>query len=226
MNVRYILCRMGRIAGVTTEETRERLLAAAAAVFARLGYAKASISDITAEAELSSGSIYAHFGSKAELFVATLRAHSAREIEHLLGGGDAIDVAALIAARGATLDRRTAREGSLVVEAIVAAKHDPQVAGLLRQAFGDREQRFSTLLRAAQDAGGIDATVSSDAAARLILVIALGSLLVAALDLPPVDHDGWSELITSLVDRFRTDPLTLTTAAGAAPAATAPPKEH
>lgn len=203
---------MGRIAGVTTDQTRDKLLRAAAAVFARLGYAKASISDITAEAGLSSGSIYAHFGSKAELFVATLRAHSAREIEQLLGGGDAIDVAALITDRGARLDRRTPAEGSLVVEAIVAAKHDPKVAELLLEAFGERERRFSALLRAAQEAGGIDATVSPDAAARLILVIALGSLLVAAMDLPPVEHDGWSSLITSLVDRFRT------------PAD--PPKEH
>jgi TetR/AcrR family acrAB operon transcriptional repressor len=197
---------MGRIAGVTTEETRERLLAAAAAVFARLGYAKASISDITAEADLSSGSIYGHFGSKAELFVATLRAHSGREIERLLGGGDALDLAALLSDRGATLDRRTAAEGSLVVEAIVAAKHDPKVAELLGDAFGRRERRFAALLEAAQAAGNLDGTVSADAAARLILVIALGSLLVAALDLPPVDHDGWSALIASLVDRFRTDP--------------------
>ncbi len=197
---------MGRIAGVTTEETRDRLLSAAATVFARLGYEKASISDITAEADLSSGSIYAHFGSKAELFVATLRAHSAREIEQLLGGGDAIDVAALITARGSMLDRRSPAEGSLLVEAIVAAIHDPRVAHLLVETFGQREQRFTELLRAAQAVGGIDDTVAPDAAARLILVIALGSLLVAAMDLPPIEHDGWSSLIESLVDRFRTTP--------------------
>ena len=208
---------MGRIAGVTTEETRERLLRAAAAVFARLGYEKASISDITAEAELSSGSIYGHFGSKAELFVATLRAHSAREIEGLLGGGDAIDVAAVITARGATLDRRSPAEGSLVVEAIVAAKHDPKVAELLLESFGQRERRFTDLLRAAQAAGEIDDTVSPDAAARLILVIALGSLLVAAMDLPPVEHDGWSTLIESLVDRFRAPASPPTTLASASP---------
>ncbi|MDQ3106640.1 MAG: TetR/AcrR family transcriptional regulator [Actinomycetota bacterium] len=191
---------------MTTEETRDRLLGAAATVFARLGYEKASISDITAEADLSSGSIYAHFGSKAELFVATLRAHSAREIEQLLGGGDAIDVAGLITARGTMLDRRSPAEGSLLVEAIVAAKHDPRVAELLVETFGQRERRFTELLRAAQAGGGIDDTVAPDAAARLILVIALGSLLVAAMELPTIEHDGWSSLIESLVDRFRTTP--------------------
>ncbi len=197
---------MGRIAGVTTEETRSRLLDAAAVVFARLGYEKASITDITSEAELSSGSIYAHFGSKAELFVATLREHSAREIEHLLGGNGTIDIAAVMTTRGATLDRRSASEGSLLVEAIVAAKHDPRVAELLVATFGQRERRFTELLSAAQQSGGIDDTVAPEAAARLVLVIALGSLLVAAMDLPPIEHDGWSALIESLVDRFRTTP--------------------
>ncbi len=175
-------------------------------MFARLGYEKASINDITAEADLSSGSIYAHFGSKAELFVATLRAHSGREIERLLGEGDAIDVAGLIRARGATLDRRRPDEGSLLVEAIVAARRDPRVAELLVDAFGQREQRFTELVRTAQDGGALDGSVAPEAAARLILVIALGSLLVAAMELPPVDHDGWSTLIENLVDRFRGSP--------------------
>jgi AcrR family transcriptional regulator len=196
---------MGRIAGVTTEETRDRLLQAAATVFARLGYQKASISDITAEAELSSGSIYAHFGSKAELFVAALRSHSRTELDGLLGRGDGIDVASVIAARGAVLDRPRPGDGSLVVEAIVAAKHDPKVAELLLEAFGQRERHFAALLAGAQAAGQLDPSVAPDAAARLILVIALGSLLVSALDLPPVDHDGWSALISNLVDRFRAD---------------------
>lgn len=201
---------MGRIAGVTAEETRDRLLGAAASVFARLGYEKASISDITAEAGLSSGSLYGHFGSKAELFVAALRSHSSRELDSLLGQGDGIDVASVIAARGAVLDRPRPGDGSLVVEAIVAAKHDPRVAELLLEAFGRREQRFADLLAGAQAAGQLDATVAPDAAARLILVIALGSLLVSALDLPPVDHDGWSALISNLVDRFRADSIPLT----------------
>ncbi|HVF32083.1 MAG TPA: helix-turn-helix domain-containing protein [Acidimicrobiales bacterium] len=208
---------MGRHAGVTTEETRERLLRAAAVVFARLGYEKASISDITAEAGLSSGSIYGHFGSKAELFVAALRTHSSIELDRLLGRGEGIDVASVIAARGAALDRPRPGDGSLVVEAIVAAKHDPRVAELLLESFGQRERTFAALLAGGQAAGQIDASVAPDAAARLILVIALGSLLVSAMELPPVDHDGWSALIENLVDRFRADaPATLAT----------PTKEH
>ena len=211
---------MGRLAGVTTEETRERLLDAAAAVFGRLGYEKASINDITTAAGLSSGSIYAHFGSKAELFAAALRSHSAEEIDGLLGRTDGFDLAALLTERGSHLDRPRAAGRSLVVEAIVAAKHDPKVAELLVESFGRREQRFTELLQAAQAAGAIDAAVPADAAARLILVIALGSLLVSAMDLPPVDHDGWSALIGDLVDRFRAPATSTATSTATSP------KEH
>jgi AcrR family transcriptional regulator len=52
---------MGRKAGVTVEQTRTDLLAAAARVFARKGYDGASIADICAEAGLSTGPVYAHY---------------------------------------------------------------------------------------------------------------------------------------------------------------------
>jgi len=193
---------MGRIAGVTTEETSARLIEAAAQVFARRGYDRASIAEITSEAGLSSGAVYSRFGSKAELFAATLRVHSAREVERLLGGAGG-DVADLITNRGATLDRRSPTESSLLVEAIVAAKRNPEVARVLAELFAEREQRFAALVRRGQAAGSIDGVVAPEAVSRFTLMLALGSLLVTALDLPETDHDDWSALITRLVDRFR-----------------------
>lgn len=47
---------------------RERILAAAAAVFARKGYHSASMDDIAAEAAVAKGSLYYHFRSKSTLF--------------------------------------------------------------------------------------------------------------------------------------------------------------
>ncbi len=54
-------------------ETRQRLLAAAAAVFAERGYDGTRVADIASAAGVSNGALYAHFGSKAELLVAALR---------------------------------------------------------------------------------------------------------------------------------------------------------
>jgi AcrR family transcriptional regulator len=194
---------MGRIAGVSSEETRTRLLTAAAAVFGRRGYDGASIAEITSEAGLSSGAVYAHFGSKAALFAATLQAHGASEVERLLAvGGGAVDVSRLLLDRGSRLARRSPAEGSLLVEAIVAAKRHPDVAALLVSTFVEREARLADLVRGAQADGVLDADVAPATAARFVLMLVLGSLLVAAIDLPPTDRQDWSTLIASLLERF------------------------
>jgi AcrR family transcriptional regulator len=188
---------VGRIAGVTAEETKARLLSSAATVFARRGYAGASIAELASEAGLSSGAIYAHYRGKADLFVATLRAHGARELEAMLGFGNPLSA---LAAKGSALDRRTPAERTLLVQAIVAAQADPAVAKVLKASFADRAGLIADVLRPS-----IDETVSADAVARFTLMVALGSLLVAALDLPPVDHSDWTALIARLVDAIRAE---------------------
>ena len=56
-------------------ETRRVLLAAAREVFAAQGYDGASIADVVERAGSSVGSLYHHFGGKAELFVALWQDH-------------------------------------------------------------------------------------------------------------------------------------------------------
>lgn len=50
-------------------ETRELLLHAASRVFARLGYARTTIADITREAEVGRATSYVYFASKADVFL-------------------------------------------------------------------------------------------------------------------------------------------------------------
>jgi AcrR family transcriptional regulator len=50
--------------------TRSSLLAAAREVFAASGFAEASIADVVGRAGASVGSLYHHFGGKAELYIA------------------------------------------------------------------------------------------------------------------------------------------------------------
>src|ERR1700752_3250972 len=52
------------------EQTREQLVAAAARVFARRGYHKATVDEIAAEAGFSTGAVYSNFDGKEELFLA------------------------------------------------------------------------------------------------------------------------------------------------------------
>lgn len=53
-----------------TEETQRQLLAAARAVFIEKGYTAAGISDVVERSGSSVGSVYHHFGGKAEIYLA------------------------------------------------------------------------------------------------------------------------------------------------------------
>jgi AcrR family transcriptional regulator len=58
--------------------TRARLLEAAARVYARSGFAGATLDEVAADAGFTKGAVYAHFGSKENLLMALLQ-------EHLMG---------------------------------------------------------------------------------------------------------------------------------------------
>lgn len=53
-------------------QTRERVLAAAATVFARDGYVDARMSDVAAEAGVSNGALYRYFENKTDVFAALI----------------------------------------------------------------------------------------------------------------------------------------------------------
>jgi AcrR family transcriptional regulator len=58
-----------------TAETRRGMLAAAREVFTERGFADASVADVVERAGSSVGSLYHHFGGKAELFLALWKDH-------------------------------------------------------------------------------------------------------------------------------------------------------
>ena len=55
------------------QQPAERLLAAAEELFAERSYRQATVAEICARAGIATGSFYAHFGSKAEIFAAVVR---------------------------------------------------------------------------------------------------------------------------------------------------------
>lgn len=60
------------------EQTRDRLLDSANAIFTKKGYANASVEDIAAAAGYTRGAFYSNFGGKTELFFELLRRESAK----------------------------------------------------------------------------------------------------------------------------------------------------
>jgi AcrR family transcriptional regulator len=69
---------MVRVTADVKETTRARLLAAAAAEFARAGFERANIDQISLAAGSAKGTIYNYFPSKEELFLAVVQEASAQ----------------------------------------------------------------------------------------------------------------------------------------------------
>jgi AcrR family transcriptional regulator len=196
---------MGRTAGVTAAETRERLLLAAADVFARRGYDGTRVADIARAAGVSSGALYAHFASKAELLVAALRAHGRRLLAEVLATDPGLPVTDLLLQAGRRLSRRSDARGYLVVEALVAARRDENVAQPMRDYVGERADTLAELVRTAQAGGELEPSLSPSALAHFCLLLAMGSALITP-DLHAVSEEEWAALLARV-------------AAGLAPAA-------
>ena len=189
---------MGRIAGVSPAETRQRLLTAAAEAFAERGYDGTRVADIAAAAGVSNGALYAHFGSKAELLVAALRTHGRRVLAEMLAADPGRPVTGLLLQAGRYLPQRPDARGYLVVEALVAARRDAEVAGPMQCYTAERADWLAGLIEAGQAAGELDAGLSPDALAYFCLLLALGGALLPA-DLHPVDDRAWAALLARVV---------------------------
>ena len=189
---------MGRIAGVTATETRERLLRAAAEVFAERGYDGTRVADIAAAAGVSNGAMYAHFASKADLLVDALRTHGRRMLSDLFAADPDRSVTDLLLVIGRWLPRRRDACGYLIVEALVAARRDEAVARPMRDYVGERADWLAELMLLAQHDGEIDPALSPNALAHFCLLLAMGSALVTP-DLHAVDDHEWTALLGRVV---------------------------
>src|SRR4051795_6101133 len=68
---------------IKQEQTRARLLEAAAAVFARRGYHVATLEDVAAEAGFTKGAVYSNFESKEALFLALVDVEIGKRVKEI-----------------------------------------------------------------------------------------------------------------------------------------------
>src|SRR3954467_8811796 len=102
----------GRGAG-RAQATRASLITAAREVFSESGFAEANISDVVARAGASVGSLYHHFGGKADLYLALFEDYQSRQEERAAsavrearGGGERDPFELFLVGAGADLRGR------------------------------------------------------------------------------------------------------------------------
>lgn len=203
-------------------ETRERILASAARVFARRGFQRATLDQVAADAGLTKGAIYWHFKSKNDLFFAILDSRLRQDTAPLLGdlhklvteGGDA--QAALAAMFAAGMQRCTTDPDwpKLYLECLAHAR-DPDVRERLG-AFYDEvwalSRGFTTQLQAhGLTAPGVDPQVAAVFWTALFdgLVLAWtvkGEALDLPRLLPPMFRMLWQGLAPAAPDNDKNVP--------------------
>ena len=179
--------------------TRERLLEAAVDVFVEQGYEGARVQDIARSAGLTTGAIYANFRGKGDLLFDAIGARADAEMDAMLAEGRRRDVREFLELLGDRLFE--ARPGQpLLIDAIAAARRDPELAGALRHRLDTREGVLVELVERAQTKGIIDPALDPRAFARFCLTLAMGALVMRTLQMPAPDGGAWHVIITRLLD--------------------------
>jgi AcrR family transcriptional regulator len=183
---------MARTQAQRRADTRDRLLQAAAARFAADGVERASIDAIADDAERTSGSVYAHFGSKEGLLLALL---DSWKNDVVVASTAEISAAASTDERLAVIWRNFAdppgdggRWLQLEHELWLYATRHPDVLDRLAQRYRDVWQETSDELQAWQSTGEIDPPVPDGALAPLLVALLIGLEMQHRLDPHAIDE--------------------------------------
>ncbi|MCU0269014.1 MAG: TetR/AcrR family transcriptional regulator [Acidimicrobiales bacterium] len=184
----------GRTQGERKAETRARLVAAAAELFARNGYHAVSTDAVAEAAGRTSGAVYAHFGGKEGLLWALLdewERATAREIRDALAATD--DPAHRVDALWSTFVRRPGGHGDpgmlLEHELWLYAARRAEAAGALAQRYQGARTALADTFGAWAAERGAHLPHGADAAATLVLALLLGLEMQRRVDPAAVPDD-------------------------------------
>lgn len=189
-------------------ETRERILAAAARVFARHGYAAGTTNRVAAEAGISIGSLYQYFPNKDVILVELVR-------QHLADGTAA--VAERLARAGGLPDRLEDRIGLFVDAMLANHVGDPRLHQVLFEE-APRPPALLAELHATEDwvIAAAEDMLRSDPAVRVgdpamaarLVVTAIESLVHRYVSRRPddLDVDAFRRELVAMLTRYLTGP--------------------
>lgn len=154
---------------------KARLLAAGQAHFEAVGFDAASVGDIAAEAGVTTGALYHHFGSKLGLFTVLREEFGRRMTDRLAGASAAVggDRAGLVAGLGVTFDAavRLGVAGILAAPDPGGAPDEIAVAAAAATGLTDVQVRCAVAAWRAALTAVADGTEPAEARAALLWVL-------------------------------------------------------
>jgi AcrR family transcriptional regulator len=177
--------------------SRERILEAAAALFAERGHEATTMEEVAARAGFTVGALYRHFGGKPDLLLAVVGA--ALERIPLFQQGAARRRDRLSRVVGVYVTPEADESRRLAREVHAAARRDRQVRKLLDDF--NRRIRAALTARIRESAGG-DGLAAADVTADLLLVIVLGLVHLDTLAPDRCDRPDFRDAVEKAVDRI------------------------
>lgn len=185
------------------QEVRQRLLEAATRIFARRGYAEATLDEVAAEAGFSKGAVYSNFASKEEVFYALLREHVGERVERV---HDAVVSANTLREAGAAAGRASGEAVDeepdwhlLFLEFVTRAARQPELHEELGRQRVEMRELIAEQARERLIALGVEPDLSVEQLANVMLALSNGLAIERLVQPEGVDTDLFErtvELIT------------------------------
>jgi TetR/AcrR family fatty acid metabolism transcriptional regulator len=184
-------------------ETRDRLMEAATAVFARCGFDRATVDEIVREAGFSKGAFYVHFESKDDLFWAMLEDHIDRQqqafrqkMDHSLPLDG--NIRAILAAVFGLVEQDPFWT-SLVMEFGAHASRNEKVRERLAAMYERWRELIREMLTTGRAAGLIRSDIDVEFTATMLIATVEGSIVQSRLAPDCVRLEDMVEPLTGLL---------------------------
>lgn len=182
---------------------RDRLVDAAAEVFAEAGFEGARVQQIAERADLTTGAIYNRFTGKTELLLEALDRHSEPLLDVLVQADlPASDVLAALAAD--LLDEKESPGSALLFEALLSARREPELAARLRPVLKNERERIAGVVSHDQGAGRIDPALDVTSIVTFCQAAGLGMGLLRLIEAELPEAAEWQTLINRLISSVET----------------------
>jgi AcrR family transcriptional regulator len=163
---------------------RQEILSAARRVFVRNGFHAASMQDLFAAAQLSSGAVYRYFAGKDEVVLAIAEDSMAEVLATIRAvGSDNSSIGAALAAGVTQIHARNAENGlaGLGVQVWSEALRNPRVKVRFVEILTDLRGAVTALAERHQQDGSLPSPATAEALATLMISILTGYILQLAV---------------------------------------------
>lgn len=195
----------GRRSDDEARATRARLVELAAELFGRRGYLHTSIRDLGRHAGVTSGAIYGHFRSKADLLAEAINAGTATLLEAdtigLEGDSDHIEVLTRQAVR---VPRRRGLR-ALIVQGAAAAQTDDETRSRLSKQQRAHIDVWVAAFERDRRRLGLDSSVDLEAAVLYVWAAELGLGVLESMGIEPKTR-AWADIQNRLARSWQLPP--------------------